>query len=156
MWRKQPRAVGLALVLLLGATSPVFCKDLNALIRILIAAFVAEQGAAMCMVPSIQLSEKDRIIFLDAKGFSQWIKQRITAGLGADDVQFILRSAANIAVGEMREVVRVLKTHPPETEYAELLRWCTTNMNEIANQVVSDYVSQRDTVDQLIEKSKQD
>lgn len=103
-------ACSLLLLLLFGAMSPVFGKDLNVLIRVLYAAFIAEQGSSMCMVPSIQLSESDRAIFINAHYYAEWIKQKVSAGLNDEDVQFVLKSAADQARSELLEVVRVLKS----------------------------------------------
>jgi hypothetical protein len=143
-------------LLLFGVMSPVFGKDLNVLIRVLYAAFLAEQGSAMCMVPSIKLSESDRAVFINAHNYAQWIKQRVSAGLSDDDVQFVLKSAADRARGEMLEVVRVLKSNPPDKEYSELFFWCTINMRPIADKVVRAYVDEPSVVDKLIENAKHD
>src|SRR5579872_5100366 len=68
-------------LLLFVVTSPVFGKDFGVLIRVLYAAFLAEDGSAMCLVPSITLPEGDRIVFIDAINYARWIKQRVGAGL---------------------------------------------------------------------------
>ena len=59
--------------------SPVFSKDLNVLIRLLYSAYTAEQGSAMCMVPSINLSESDRAVFIDAHNYAELATQKISA-----------------------------------------------------------------------------
>jgi hypothetical protein len=77
--------------------SPVFCKDLNVLIRLLYSAYAAEQGSAMCMVPSINLSESDRAVFIDAHTYAELATQKISAGLSDDVVRFVKKSAADLA-----------------------------------------------------------
>ena len=149
-------ACGFLFLLFHGVMSPVFGKDVKVLIRVLYAAFVAEQGSAMCTVPSINLSESDRVIFINAKNYAQWIKQKVSTGLSDDDVQYVLKSAADRAREEMLEVVRVLKSNPPDKEYLELFRWCTTNMKPIADKVVRTYVDHPDVIDKLIEDAKHD
>jgi hypothetical protein len=146
----------LLFLLLFGEMSPVFGKDLNVLIRVLYAAYIAEQGSAMCMVPSIKLSESDRAVFINAKNYAQWVKQRVSADLSDDDVKFVLKSAADRARGEMLEVVRVLKSNPPDKEYSELFHWCTINMKPIADKVVRTYVDEPGIIDKLIENAKHD
>ena len=91
------RAGCLFFLLLAGALSPVFGKDLNTLSRVLYSAFLAEQGAAMCMVPSIKLSDSDRAVFIDAHNYAQLVKQKVSTGLSDDDVRFVLKSAADRA-----------------------------------------------------------
>src|ERR1039458_3569485 len=141
---------------LFGVVSPVFGKDLSVLIRVLHGAFIAENGYAMCMVPSITLSESDRAVFINARNYAQWMKQRVSAGLTDDEVQFVLKSAADQARAEMLEVVRILKSNPPDKEYSELFRWCTTNMKPIADRLVHTYVSDPNAYNKLIEDAKHD
>lgn len=145
-----------ALLLLLTAIPQASGKDLNVLIRITYAAFIAEQGSAMCSLPRLNLSEPDRIVFLNAKNYATWIKQLVSTGLSDQDIQFVLRSAADRARGEMLQVVKVLKSHPPDVETAELIRWCTTIMKNIASEVVGTYLRQPDVIEQLIRKAIED
>ncbi|HUL88167.1 MAG TPA: hypothetical protein VLU23_08295 [Pseudolabrys sp.] len=114
------RTCSWVLLVLLGSLSPAFGKDLNTLIRLLYSAYVAEQGSAMCMVPSIKLSDSDRAVFIDAHNYAQLLKQKISTGLSDDDVRFVLKSAADRAREDMLQVVAVLKSKPPDKEYAEL------------------------------------
>ena len=129
------RTCSWVLLLLLGSLSSVFAKDLNILIRLLYSAFVAEQGSAMCMVPSIKLSDSDRAVFIDAHNYAQVVKQKVSASLSDDDVRFVLKSAADRAREDMLQVVAVIKSNPPDKEYAELFRWCTNNMKPAAEAV---------------------
>ena len=124
------------LLFLFSSLSPVFGKDLNALIRLLYSAYVAEQGSAMCMVPSIKLSDSDRAVLVDAHNYAQLLKQKISAGLSDDDVRLVLKSAADRAREDMLQVVGVLKSNPPDREYAELFRWCTNNMKPGAEKLL--------------------
>jgi hypothetical protein len=72
------------------------------------------------MVPSIKLSDSDRAVFIDAHNYAQLLKQKISTGLSDDDVRFVLKSAADRAREDMLQVVAVLKSKPPDKEYAEL------------------------------------
>ena len=149
-------AYGLLCFFLFGVTSPVFGKDLDVLARVLYPPFFAEVGSSMCMVPSIKLSESDRTLFINAHYYAQAIKQKVSAGLSEEEVRFVLKSAADKAWGELREVVRVLKSNPPDREYAELFRWCTDNMKTVAGDVLRKYSEEPDFVDRLIEGAKRD
>jgi hypothetical protein len=101
--------VSLIIVLCLGAIAPGFAKDLDVLIQITYAAFLAEQGSSMCNLPRLSLPTEDRIVFVDAKNYANWIKQQISTGLSDQDVQYVLTSAATRAHGEMLQVIEVLK-----------------------------------------------
>ncbi|MFZ0624074.1 MAG: hypothetical protein WBX05_03670 [Pseudolabrys sp.] len=150
------RTCSWALLVLLGSLSPAFGKDLNTLIRLLYSAYVAEQGSAMCMVPSIKLSGSDRAVFIDAHNYAQLLKQKISTGLSDDDVRFVLKSAADRAREDMLQVVAVLKSNPPDKEYAELFRWCTNNMKPGAEKLLRGYAQAPDALDKLIDNAKHD
>ena len=150
------RTCGLFVLLLLGATSSLSAKDLHVLSRILYEAFLADQGSAMCNLPRLPLSNDDRIVFVNARNYANWIKQQISMGLPDEDVQLVLRSAADRAHEEMLEVVRAVKSNPPERQSAEIFRWCTGVMKGIADKVVSTYVNQPDVIEGIIKKAKED
>ena len=123
---------------LVGQLWPAFGKDVNALINLLYSAFLAEQGAAMCMAPSINIPADDRAVFLDTHQYAQAIRQKVSTGLGDSDVQFIVKSAADHAREQMLQVVNVFKSNPPDKEYAELFRWCTNIMKPAAENMHRD------------------
>jgi len=150
------RTCSWVLLVLLGSLSPAFGKDLNTLIRLLYSAYVAEQGSAMCMVPSIKLSDSDRAVFIDAHNYAQLLKQKISTGLSDDDVRFVLKSAADRAREDMLQVVAVLKSKPPDKEYAELFRWCTNNMKPGAEKLLRGYAEAPEALDKLIDNAKHD
>jgi len=147
---------GALTVLFLWREPTAYGKDLAVLVRILYPAFLAEQGSAMCMVPSIDLSNKDRDVFIDAKNYADRIKESVSAGLKNDEVQAVLVQAASLARAEMLRVVQVLKSSPPDKEYAELFRWCTTTMKPLAENVVRTYYDNPNTIDQMIATAKQE
>jgi hypothetical protein len=144
------------IVLLFWRQRAVFGKDLAALVRILYPAFLVEQGSAMCMVPSITLSDKDKDVFIDAKNYTDRIKEEVTARLMNDEVRAVLVQSANLARTEISKVVRVLKLMPLEEEYAELLRWCTTRMKPLASKIVGTYYNDPHRIDQEIENANRD
>ena len=79
----------------------------------------------------------------------------MSTGLSDQDVQYVLASAATRAQGEMRQVIKVLKSNPPDVETAELYRWCTGPMKDIAQKVVVAYTDQPDVIEQIIKKAKE-
>ena len=119
--------------------SPVFCKDLNVLIRLL-----------------YSVSESDRAVFIDAHNYAELATQKISAGLSDDVVRFVKKSAADLARKDMLQVVRVLKSTPPDKEYAELFHWCTNNMKPAAEKLVRAYADAPAAFDKLIDNAKHD
>jgi hypothetical protein len=80
----------------------------------------------------------------------------MSTGLSDEEVRHVLRSAADRAVEEMREVVRSLKSNPPELQSAELFRWCTGTMKGIADKVVGTHIREPGVIEQLIKTAKED
>ncbi|MGA8919743.1 MAG: hypothetical protein WB540_13505, partial [Pseudolabrys sp.] len=73
-----------------------------------------------------------------------------------DDVRVVLKSAADRAREDMLQVVAVLKSNPPDKEYAELFRWCTNNMKPGAEKLLRGYAQAPDALDKLIDNAKHD
>ena len=109
----------------------------------------------MCNLPRLSLPTEDRVVFVDAKNYANWIKQQISTGLSDQDGQYVLTSAATRAHREMLQVIEVLKSNPPDVETAELYRWCTGTMKGIAEKVVVAYTHQPDVIEQIIKKAKE-
>ena len=144
----------LSAVIFLCAALSSSAKDLNVLTRVLYAAFFIEQGTSMCSVPAVVLSDEERSIFAATRTYSAYMKQRITADLGQDEVLLVLRSAADRARNELREVVAVLRAHPPDQEYKELSSWCKTKMVGFAQQILAGYDRERAAIEGLIDRAK--
>lgn len=145
----------ISLTLCFAATAPAFAKDLDVLIRITYAAFLSEQGASMCNLPRLPLSDEDRTVFVAAKSYANWIKQQISTGLSDQDVRYVLMSAATRARNELRQVIEVLKSNPPDVETAELYRWCTGPMKGIVQKVLGEYTRQPGAIEQIIKEAKE-
>jgi hypothetical protein len=102
------------------------------------------------------LSDDDRALFINTKNYAQWIKQRVSSDLPPDEVAFLLKAAADRAKGEMDEVIKILRLYPPDREIAELTLWCTTKMTSFAAKIVGGYVKEREKIDDIIKKAKED
>ena len=145
---------GLLFVLMLCDPRPAAAKDLNVLIRITYEAFLVQQGSAACNLPRLPLAIDDRRIFINAQNYGNWIKQQVSSGLSEEEVQHVLRSAADRAHKEMRQVIDAIKSNPPERQSSELFKWCKETMRRLAEQVVATYVRNPEVTDRLIQKAK--
>ena len=147
---------GLLFALMLFDPSPAAAKDLEVLIRITYVAFLVQQGSAACNLPRLPLATDDRKIFINAQNYGNWIKQQVSSGLSEEEVQRVLRSAADRAYKEMRQVIDGIKSNPPERQSSELFKWCKETMRRLAEQVVGTYLSNPEVTDRLIQKAKED
>lgn len=152
LYESQSMFVRVVFVLALTCTGPISAlgKDLNVLVRIAHAAFLADQGAAVCAGARLDFSSEDTIAFKNAKNYAQWIKQRISIGLRDDEVQSVLVSAADRAKADAREAVRTFHSE------ADLFHWCAATLAPLARQVVGTYTRNRSLIEDIIQKAKSD
>jgi hypothetical protein len=85
-------------------------KNLSVLVRVLYAAFLAEQTSMICATWTPVLSEDDKRIFAGARSYSQLIKRKVTSDLSDADIDFVLKSAADRAKFETGEAIKALRS----------------------------------------------
>lgn len=149
---KRIRAVACMIVLVIVCGTPfsASAKDLSVLQRISYAAFLADQGSAVCAGARLNFSPDDTAAFRNSKNYAQWIKQRVIAGLSADEVRSVLVPAADRAKAEAREAVRTFRSE------ADLLQWCTATVAPLARDVVGAYLRNRGLIEEIIQRAKSD
>lgn len=149
---KRTRAAGYMVALAVVCATPfsASAKDLSVLVRITYAAFVADQGSALCASSRLNFSSNDTTTFQNAKNYAQWIKQKVSAGLSDDEVRSVLVPAADRAKLETREAIRTFRSE------ADVFQWCTTTVAPLAREVVGAYVRNRSLIEEIIEKAKND
>lgn len=147
---KPPRTIGYLIVAAIACATPfvALAKDFGVLERMTYAAFVADQGSAVCASARLNFSAKDVTAFQDAKNYAQWIKQRVTAGLSDEEARSVLVLAADRAKKEAREAVATFRSE------SDLLQWCTATVVPLVQEVVGAYVRNRALIEEIIEKAK--
>jgi hypothetical protein len=98
-----------AVLLLVVIASPTISKDFGILTRMLYAAFLAEQGAAICAAADPAFANEIRGPMGDMQTYVQHIKVEVTAGLDATETLSLLKSAADIAKAEAAQAIRNLR-----------------------------------------------
>jgi hypothetical protein len=134
--------------------SQAHSKDMQVLIRILDAAFAAEQMSTICMSAKINLSENDKEVFKSAVIYSQGIRRHVIAGLSVSDVDFVLKSAADQAKARTKAEIAALITFPPARLSDETQQWCANKVKPFANQIIGAYMRNPEVIEQLIAKAK--
>jgi hypothetical protein len=147
----------LVLVLALSdGTSGATAKNLNVLINILYAAFVAEQTSVICVTSGNEFSKDDMFVFEAARSYAAMIKSKVQNGLSPSDEVYVLTSAADRAKADSLKAVQMLHSFDLEREPAESYHWCVTAVKQAARDVVTTYIRQPDAIDELIERSKRE
>lgn len=143
-------ACTIALVMVCGTPFSASAKDLSVLQRISYAAFLADQGSAVCAGARLNFSPDDTTAFRNSKNYAQWIKQKVIAGLSADEVRSVLVLAADRAKAEAREAARAFRSE------ADLLQWCTATVAPLARDVVGAYMRNHALIEEIIQRAKSD
>ena len=125
-------------------------KDLGVLTRVLQAAFLADQGSAVCASSRLDFSAEDNAAFRSAKSYAQFIKGKVSDGLSTEDVTKVLTDAANAAKSEAQQAFAALRGDP------DVARWCTQTVAPFARQVVGTYERNTAEIDGIISKAKRD
>jgi hypothetical protein len=122
--------------LLVMVASPAISKDFGILTRMLYAAFLAEEGVALCTVedPSFASETSGPIGYM--RDYAQHIKAEVTAGLNETETLSLLKSAADRAKAEALQALRSLRPEGLEIETARVTRWCHTVVTPFVRQVI--------------------
>jgi hypothetical protein len=118
----------------------------------LCAAFLAEQGVALCTVADPAFASETS----GPMGYTQHVKAEVTAGLNETETLSLLKSAAYRAKAEALQALRSLRTEGPEIETARITRWCQTVVKPLVRNVIDTHDNHHDQIDQLLEKAKKD
>ncbi len=138
-------AVGAFLVI-----HPAEGRDLNVLTRIAYAAFLADQGAAVCASTRQEFSADDTATFKSARTYMQTIRKKVAENLTAADTTAVLTAAAHQAKREAQDAFRPLNTD------AAIRRWCTENVAPMVRAVVGAYERNTGQINQIISNAKRD
>ena len=139
--------------------SPAISKDFGILTRMLYAAFLAEQGVALCTVADPAFASETSGPMGHMHDYAQHIKVEVTAGLNETETLSLLRSTADRAKGEAQQALRSLATEGkdgPVVETSRVTRWCQTVVRPLVRQVIDTHDNHHAEIDQLLEKAKKD
>jgi hypothetical protein len=106
--------------LLVMLACPAISRDFGILTRMLYAAFLAEQGAAVCIVADPAFASETSGPMGYMRDYAQHVKAEVTAGLNETKTLSLLKSAAGLAKAEELQALRSLRTEGPEIETARV------------------------------------
>ena len=158
--KHERKTLGRAVVfLLVMLASPAISKDFGILTRMLYAAFLAEQGVALCTVADPAFASETSGPMGNMRDYAQHVKAEVTAGLNEGETLSLLKSTADRAKGEAQQALRSLATEGtegPVIETARVTRWCQTVVRPLVRQVIDTHDNHHTEIDQLLEKAKKD
>jgi len=149
--------VGHAVVIYLAMLAPpAESKDYGILTRMLYAAFLAEQGMAICTAGDPAFASETGGPNGDMHTYVQHIKAEVTAGLSETERLSLLKRAADIAKAETLQAIRNLRAEEPENETARLSVWCQTVVKPLMHNVIDTHDNHHDQIDRLLDRAKKD
>jgi hypothetical protein len=158
--KHERKTLGHAVVfLLVMLVSPAISKESGILTRMLYAAFLAQQGVALCTVADPAFASETSGPMGNMRDYAQHVKAEVTAGLNETETRLLLKSAAGLAKAEALQALRSLRTEGPEgpeIETARITRWCQTVVKPFIRQVIDTHDTDHVEIDQLLEEAKKD
>ena len=158
--RYERKTLGHAVVFLLVMLAfPAISNDFGILTRMLYAAFLAEQGVAVCIVADPAFASETSGPMGYMRDYAQHVKAEVTSGLNETETLSLLKSAADRAKGEAQQALRNLATEAtegPVVETARVTRWCQTVVKPLVRQVIDTHDTDHAQIDQLLEEAKKD
>jgi hypothetical protein len=158
--KHKRKTLGHAVVFLLFMLpSPAISKDFGILTRMLYAAFLAEQGVAVCTVADPAFASETSGPMGNMRVYAQHVKAEVTAGLNETETLSLLKSAADRAKAEALQALRSLRTEGPEGPEIvtpRITRWCRTVVKPFVRQVIDTRETDHVEIDQLLEEAKKD
>src|ERR1700730_11028940 len=145
--KHERKTLGHAVVfLLVMLASPAVSKDFGILTRMLYAAFLAEQGVALCTVADPAFASETSGPMGHMHDYAQHIKVEVTAGLNEAETLSLLKSAADRAKGEAQQALRSLATEGtegPVIDTGRVPRGGSTVVKQLVCQVIDCHRSPR-------------
>jgi hypothetical protein len=158
--KHKTKTLGPAVVfLLVMLASPAISKDSGILTRMLYAAFLAEQGAAVCILADPAFASETSGPMGYMRDYASHVKAEVTAGLNETETRSLLKSAAGMAKAEAQQALRSLATEGtegPVIETARVTRWCQTIVKPLVRQVIDTHDNHHAEIDQLLKKAKKE
>lgn len=150
-------AARMAIAILLGvALIPVSATaaDLQMLARVLIPAYMAQNFAALCVVDDPSFVEETAGPNGHVHVYAKHVKDEISADLTKEDVEAVLRMAADTARSVVQKELRDMSSSMAGPEPERLARWCETSAKPFVREVMAAHFSQHGDVDRILRSAK--
>lgn len=125
-------------------------RDLNVLTRIAYAAFLADQGAAVCASTRLEFSTDDTAAFKSTRSYIQTVREKVSENLSVAEASTVFTAAADQAKREAQEAFRPLMSD------GAIRRWCTENVAPMIRAIVGAYERNAAQINEIISNAKRD
>jgi Ni,Fe-hydrogenase III small subunit len=150
-------AAKLVTVTCFAATS--FCsganaKDLDALARLLVPAYIAQNFAVMCNSENAKPTPEQKNRMITISTFVDHVKTEVTTGLQEKEADEVRASAANTARNIARNEMLFLGAHGRYVPTDTLVRWCERSAETVISEILQVHAKKHEDFDRLADDAK--
>ena len=135
---------------------PSFARatDLEMLARVLIPAYMAQNFAALCVVDNPSFVEETTGPRGHVHVYAKHVKDEVSAELTKEDVEAVLRMAADTARSIVQKELRDMAPGMTGPEPERLARWCEKSEKPFVREVIEAHFAKHEDVERIIRSAK--
>ena len=150
------RIAATAVLAVFSAQVGAAAADLEMLARVLIPAYMAQNFAALCVVDNPSFVEDTAGPNGHVHVYAKHVKDEISADLTKEDVEAVLRTAADTARSVLQKELRDLSSNSSGPEPERLARWCDRSAKPFVREVINAHFSSHAEVERIVSRAKRE
>ena len=131
-----------------------FATNIEALARLLIPAFMAQNFAAMCVPQDPQFLAGSNLDPASVSAFAEQVKMEVTAGISEQETASIRVTAADAAGAVARQEIDLLRGQQRTPSPEALRHWCNTSAKHFIVEIMHNHTEKRAEFEILLNKAK--
>lgn len=144
----------LVVALSIAATGPAPATDIDALVRLLSPADLAQNLAAVCAAQDEFFLNATRGEHGTMHALAQHVKEEVIDGLSPDEADQVLRRAADAARNAALMAIRPLSAPTAHEEQIRLRTWCEEAAKPFVRSIVGDHAKRHAILEQALQDAK--
>ncbi|MGA8156145.1 MAG: hypothetical protein WB822_08010 [Rhodoplanes sp.] len=134
--------------------SHALATDLDALVRLLVPAYMAQNFAAVCTVQDPQFLSELKGGPAAINTFAKGIKKRVTADLAADEAEKVRVTAADTARQVARHELQLLNQQPAGGPPVSIKTWCDRSAKPFIIEALRRHAEKKQEFEKELEDAK--
>ena len=135
-------------------SSAANAKDLDALARLLLPAYIAQTFAAICNAENAKPTPEWKNRMATISTFVDHVKTEVTTGLQEKEAENVRMSAANAALNIARYEMQFLGAQGSYVPTEALVRWCERSAERVVSEILQVHAQKHDYFDKLTDDAK--
>jgi len=147
-------ALGALLFVAIRPGSDAAATDLDALVRLLVPAYMAQNFAAVCSSQDPQFLSELKNGPASISAFAEGIKKRVTADLAADEAEKVRVTAADTARQVARHELQLLSQQPAGGPPVSIKTWCDRSAKPFIIEALRRHAEKQQEFEKQLEDAK--